>query len=154
MNNDHQDPTWHYDFGKLLQFAGGTTSSEIGRAVLYGSKPPPNDSLWAAAKHHGFEVVVHDRSRFTGREKKVDTSIVTDMMRDGYELMKPGRDTFTLVAGDADYVPTIRALCERRFTVDVCFWGQASRELRDECSNFISLACIIHEARASVTDGA
>src|SRR5207247_7017938 len=41
------DYGWKIDFGKLLQFAGGTTP-QIGRAVLYGSKPPPNDSLWAA----------------------------------------------------------------------------------------------------------
>jgi hypothetical protein len=34
--------------------------ANIGRAVLYGSRPPPNDSLWAATERKGFEVVVHD----------------------------------------------------------------------------------------------
>lgn len=47
------DYSWKLDFGRLLEFAGGDRA-EIGRAVLYGSKPPPNDSLWAAAQRQGF----------------------------------------------------------------------------------------------------
>jgi hypothetical protein len=75
------DYAWKMDFGRLIEFAGGKPK-EIGRAVLYGSRPPANDSLWNHAKRHGFEVVVHDRSTFTGKEKKVDTNIVTDVTAD------------------------------------------------------------------------
>lgn len=132
------DYSWKLDFGRLLGFAGGGRG-EIGRAVLYGSKPPPNDSLWAAAKRQGFEVIVHERSGFSGKEKKVDTNIVTDITADSFELMNPSRDEITLVAGDADYVPTIERLRKRGFRFDVCFWDQASKELKAVCTNFISL---------------
>jgi uncharacterized LabA/DUF88 family protein len=107
------DYAWKIDFGKLYEFAGGH-SSEVGRAVLYGSRPPANDSLWAMAKKKGFEVIVHDRN-VANKEKQVDTHIATDMVADSYELMNPGDDEITLVAGDADYVPTIERLKGRGF---------------------------------------
>ena len=138
------DYGWKMDFGRLLAFAGGK-KQDIGQAVLYGSKPPPNDSLWTAAKKQGFEVVVHERSKFSGREKKVDTSIATDVTADSFELMDPKKDEITLVAGDADYLPTIEGLRKRGFRFDVCFWDHAAKELRDACSNFISLnGCLEH----------
>ncbi len=80
-------------------------SNQVGRAVLYGSRPPRNDSLWAAAQRQGFDVVVYDRN-IRNKEKKVDTSISTDISCDSYELMNPENDEITLVAGDSDYVPT------------------------------------------------
>src|SRR5712691_11640207 len=94
------DYSWKIDFGRLHDFAGGTT--DVGREVPYGSRPPANVSLWAVAKGKGFEVSVHDRN-VRNREKKIDTSIATDIVSDSYELMKPG-DEVTLVSGDADFV--------------------------------------------------
>src|SRR5438552_3196054 len=91
------DYGWQIDFGKLLKFAGGNRT-DIGRAVLYGSRPPPNDSLWAAAERQGFEAVVHDRS-MSGKEKKIDTNIATDVVYDALKSMNPAKDEITLVSG-------------------------------------------------------
>ncbi len=102
------DYNWKMDFGRLFNFAGGEEESEVGRAVLYGTRPPPNDSLWAVAKKKGFEVVVYDRN-IAGREKKIDTKIATDIIADSFQLMNPKRDQITLVAGDSDHVPTVLA---------------------------------------------
>ncbi|HSW29065.1 MAG TPA: NYN domain-containing protein [Longimicrobiales bacterium] len=121
------DHTWRADFGRLLAFAGGGRG-DIRRAVLYGSRPPPNDSLWAAAEREGFEVVVHDRS-VSRREKKVDTNIATDIVGDSFELMTPGEDEFTLVAGDADYVPVVERAGTRGIPFYVVFWAHGAREL-------------------------
>lgn len=131
------DYGWKIDFGRLYEFAGGQ-SSEVGRAVLYGSRPPANDSLWDIAKKKGFEVMVHDRN-VVNREKKIDTNIVTDIVSDSYELMKPDTDEITLAAGDGDYVPTIERLKLRGFKFHVVFWEHASRELKDAATQFISL---------------
>lgn len=128
---------WRLDFGKLYEFAGGQ-ASEVGRAVLFGSRPPPNDSLWSVARRKGFDVVVYDRS-IAGREKKVDTSIATTVVADSYELMRPGADEVTLVAGDADYVPTVEQLRGRGFDVYVVFWEHASRELKEASTRFVAL---------------
>ena len=60
------------------------------------------------------------------------------MTRDAYRNAKSG-DIFTLVAGDADYVPAIEQLKKDGFRVDVVFWEHAAAELKRVCSNFVSL---------------
>ena len=131
------DQGWKLDFGRLYEFAGGQVP-DVGRAVLFGSRPPPNDTLWAAARLKGFEVIVYDRNA-RNREKKVDNSIATEMLTDAFERVDSAVDEITLVAGDADYVPTIRALRARGFAVNVMFWSHASRELREAATSFIAL---------------
>lgn len=131
------DYSWKLDFGKLYEFAGGD-KKDVGRAVLYGSRPPKNDSLWTIAKAKGFEIVVHDRNA-VNKEKKVDTSIAADMVADSYELMDPKKDEVTLVSGDRDLVPAVEKLRKRGFKVDVVFWDHASTELKQAASSFISL---------------
>ncbi len=137
MNQKICDSTWKIDFGRLYEFAGGERT-DIARAVLFGSRPPPNDSLWDAAKRKGFEPIVYDRN-IRNKEKKVDTSIATEIVADSYERMKPAIDEVTLVAGDTDYVPTVEHLRKRGFKFHVVFWDHASRELREAATTFTSL---------------
>ncbi len=131
------DHGWKLDFGRLFEFAGGERGA-VGRAVLYGSRPPRNDSLWGAAERKGFEVVVYDRNA-ANKEKKIDTQITADIVDDSYTLMKPDRDEITLVAGDKDYVPVVEKVRRRGLTFHVVFWDHAARELREACSAFVSL---------------
>ncbi|MGE4194863.1 MAG: NYN domain-containing protein [Pseudodesulfovibrio sp.] len=132
------DNNYAIDFGKLHFFVAGDNPAEIRHAVLFGSRPPKNDSLWEMARNAGFEVVIEDRN-IANKEKKIDTGIVTSMMRDAYKLADPAKDTITLVSGDADYLPAIETLTKDGFRVDVVFWDHAAQELKDACSNFISL---------------
>lgn len=132
------DRDYSVDFGKLFKFAGGDRA-DVGRAVLYGSGRPENDSLWNIAKKNGFEVIVHDWSRYTGREKKIDTNIVYDITEDSHALMKPEKDEITLVAGDKDYVPAVLGLRKRGLKFYVCFWDHAARELKEAATQFVSL---------------
>ncbi|MGD8487306.1 MAG: NYN domain-containing protein [Chloroflexota bacterium] len=131
------DDSWKLDFGRLYDFAGGH-ASEVGRAVLFGSRPPPNDSLWAVARDKGFEPIIYDRS-VVGREKMVDTSISAEIVSDSYERMDPEQDEATLVAGDSDFVPIVEKLRARGFPFTVMFWEHASRELRGAATSFVSL---------------
>lgn len=137
MANRIIDTGYRISFGKLYQFIAGADRQETARAMLFGSRPPENDAIWDIAKRAGFEVVTHDRN-VANKEKKIDTGIVTAMTRDAYRNASPG-DVFTIVSGDSDYVPTVEALVGDGFQVDVVFWEHAARELRDACSNFISL---------------
>lgn len=140
------DYSWKLDFGKLFQFAGGD-KAEVKRAALFGSRPPKNDSLWAAAERNGFEVIVYDRN-VTNHEKKIDTDIVATIMEDSYERLTVGEDEITLVAGDADYVPAIEKLRKRNIPVHVVFWSHASRELKEAATKFVNLdAYLDHLAR-------
>jgi len=128
------DPAYRMDFGKIFEFVAGARNSNLKRAVLFGSRPPEHDQLWNIAEDAGFEVIVVDRNA-ANKEKKVDTGIVTEMLRDAYKKASPG-STVTLVAGDGDYVPAITHLKSDGFTADVVFWEHASRELKEVCSNF------------------
>jgi uncharacterized LabA/DUF88 family protein len=131
------DYNWTIDFGKLFQFAGGDRA-EVKKAALFGSRPPKNDSLWAAAERHGFEVIVYDRN-VADHEKKIDTDIVATMIEDSYELLTVGEDEITLVAGDSDYIPAIEKMKKRKIPVHVVFWGHAARELKEAATKFINL---------------
>lgn len=137
LENRILDFEYRMSFGKLYTFVAGDNPAECARALLFGSRPPANDAIWNIAKKAGFEVHVEDRN-IANKEKKIDTGIVAAMTRDAYRNAKKG-DIFTIVSGDSDYVPAIEALRGDGFQVDVVFWDHASRELREACSNFISL---------------
>jgi len=138
IKNGVLDFSHRLDFGKLHEFVAGGASSNIARAMLFGSRPPENDTLWKIARDAGFEVVVEDRN-VRNKEKKIDTGIVTAMVRDAYTRADKGEDVITLVAGDGDYVPTVKTLVEDGYEVEVVFWEHASRDLKDACSKFIAL---------------
>lgn len=132
------DPTYRIDFGKLHKFVSGNGGSDIAKAILFGSRPPENDSLWRIAEQVGFETVIYDRNK-QNKEKKVDISIATAMMKDAYKLVNKDEDSLVLVAGDGDFVPTVEALVEDGYKVKVYFWGHASHELQLACTEFVSL---------------
>ena len=128
---------WTYDFGKLLGIVGGQRNG-LRKAVLFGSRPPQNDSLWEAARQGGFEVVVDDRNA-QNREKKIDTGIAVQMVEDSYELIDKETDEMILVAGDRDYVPALLSIGRRGIHAVVYFWDHAARELKDAAAEFVSL---------------
>ncbi len=131
------DHDWKIDFGRLLYFAGGE-KDDIKKATLFGSGPPNEDSLWAAARRKGFEVVVYERDKH-GREKKIDTAVVATMMADSYEIVNPDSDEMILIAGDSDYVPAIEKIRKRGIRFVVCFWNHAAIDLKNSCDAFIDL---------------
>jgi uncharacterized LabA/DUF88 family protein len=132
------DHGYTISFGRLHEFLTGQDLSKIKRAALFGSRPPPNDSIWQYAKKAGFELHLEDRN-IKNKEKKIDTGIATLLTKDAYKHGIPKEDTFVLVAGDADYVPTINELKADGYKVEVVFWNHAARELREVASKFISL---------------
>ncbi|MGJ7501625.1 NYN domain-containing protein [Variovorax sp. ZT5P49] len=132
------DHGYTISFGKLHEFLCGQDKRTLKRAALFGSRPPPNDGIWDYAKRAGFELHLEDRN-IRNKEKKIDTGIATLLTKDAYKHGKVSEDVFVLVAGDADYVPTINELKKDGYFVEVVFWDHASRELREAASRFVSL---------------
>ena len=146
MVNKILDNSYKIDFGRLQRFIAGTDKSDVKRCMLFGSRPPPNDSLWQMAEKAGFEVVAEDRN-IANKEKKIDTGIVAAMTKDAYTIADRHNDTITLVAGDGDFVPSVRQLVEDGFDVEVVFWSHASNELLAVCSRFVDLdPMLVHVA--------
>lgn len=133
------DHDWRYDFGRLYAIAC-PEGVPVGRSILFGSRPPANDSLWVRAQREGFEVRVFDRNA-ANKEKQVDVSLATTMMEDSYEHMKPARgDRVVLMTGDGDYTPTLESLALRGIPTSIVFWRHATaRTLGDVADRFHDL---------------
>lgn len=95
------DFKWRIDFGKLLSFV--SEGKTIRKAILVGSRPPQNDSLWNSAKQKGFEVIVQDRNS-QNKEKAVDTKLVAK----GVQIIcTTGVAILKVLSGDSDFMPLI-----------------------------------------------
>jgi hypothetical protein len=117
MNEGVLDHGYSIGFGELHEFLTGGDLAGIKRVALFGSTPPPNDSIWQKAKRVGFELVLEERN-IANKEKKIDTGIATMMTRDAYKNASPG-DRFVLVAGDRDYVPTAKTALPSRLSFGI-----------------------------------
>ena len=76
-----EDHRIRVDLGQLAKFIQGPTGWLANRQIvdlnLFGSKPPPADSVWELAAEQGWQVIVSDRSACTGAEKMVDCQMTT-----------------------------------------------------------------------------
>ena len=91
---------------------------QLNRVFIVGSIPPGNDTLWARAKDHGFEVQTYQRNA-ANKDKKVDTKLVCAAMR---SLLTENPGTFLLVAGDSDYCPLIEEAQKENWKIETWFW--------------------------------
>ena len=132
-----EDKAWRIDFGKLLQCVTNYNIADIKKAVLFGSKPPHNDSLWNAMSKAQFEVIALDRN-IAGKEKAIDTGIIAKITKSLYKDASIG-DTFVLVMGDKDFIPAIDAIRDEHCRSVVAFWDNASAELISEADVFLDL---------------
>ncbi|EON99059.1 hypothetical protein UCRPA7_5386 [Phaeoacremonium minimum UCRPA7] len=124
------DPTWRFDVGRLKDIL--TENSELGadektfdiRVNLYGSTPPPVDTVWRAIESHNVKVSTFARSSWTGREKEVDAEIVADSVDEASEAYRDQMpSTFIMVSGDRDLLSAIRKIRDKYgFSVHVWSW--------------------------------
>jgi uncharacterized LabA/DUF88 family protein len=131
---------WTYDFGRLYDLLC-PPGQPVGRSILFGSRPPENDSIWQKVRDADFQVKTFDRSAFTNKEKQVDTALSAMMIEDSFKTMNAANgDMAVLAAGDADFLPAVESLQDRGFKVRVVSWSHAvSRKLRDAADEFVDL---------------
>ncbi|HWM25678.1 MAG TPA: NYN domain-containing protein [Chthoniobacterales bacterium] len=111
---DPKDPSWRVDFGGLLLAV--SSGRVVEHAILVGSRPPQNDSVWKAAEDSGFEVTVHDRN-ILNEEKAVDTELVAQAV----ELICTTGEPMDLaiVSGDRDFVPLVNVAHRHKWFVEM-----------------------------------
>lgn len=138
------DNAWRIDFGQLLNILA--ESNKLEKAMLFGSKPPENDSLWEEAKKKGFEPFILDRNA-SNKEKGVDIKMALEISDDLHIAQKGSK--FIIVSGDADYIPIIERvkneekdyLKGKEYMIEVAFWGHATAsKLKTSADKFIDLA--------------
>lgn len=95
------DKRWRVDFGKLLNEV--SEGMPIRKAILVGSRPPEEDSIWNVASEKGFDVTVKDRNS-SNKEKAVDTELVAK----GTQLVCTTTPAvLKILSGDADFQPLV-----------------------------------------------
>lgn len=77
--NAVEDPHWRVDLGGLVRkIQAAYADARLVTVLLVGSEPPSVDSVWSMFRASDSRVVVrtHERSAYTGREKRVDSDIL------------------------------------------------------------------------------
>ena len=111
------DSRYRVDLGKFLRLV--TKRRPISKAFLYGSTPPPRDSLWKAAERNKFEVHTFKRSG-NGREKELHGAMSRDMMKYLYEGKQ--KAVFIVATGDRNFKPLIEVTLEKNIPLELWFW--------------------------------
>ncbi|NLG39604.1 MAG: NYN domain-containing protein [Fibrobacter sp.] len=113
-DKDICDPSWRISFGQLLKDV--SEGQEIIEAVLVGSRPPKNDSVWECAENEGFKVTVHDRNT-RNEEKSVDTELVAQGTEIICSSAEPG--ILKILSGDRDFIPLVSVAHRKNWEVEM-----------------------------------
>ena len=128
-----EDPRLRMDMGKVAEFVA--KRREIACHNLYGSEPPPRDTVWEKMKRCGWKVKVSKRSLLTNKEKQVDHRIVKDITALVSER-SVAKGTIILVSGDADLIPAIEEGLSKKWSFEIWMWAsgisKALKELEEE----------------------
>ncbi|KAK1829966.1 hypothetical protein QBC39DRAFT_355339 [Podospora conica] len=139
LQDTDRDPRLRIDIGKLVERLRRKGRTQ-GPSFLYGSRPPPNDSVWKAFEKNRFKPKIYDRA-LGGQEKEVDNSMSVDMAKKATELNleaafmakhfgdreageKKDQTTFVVVTGDRDMMPAVK--CVLGYGIRVELWGWKS----------------------------
>ena len=123
-----EDPRLRLDIGKVTDVVA--SGRDVAWGILYGSEPPPIDSVWEKIREHGWQVVTSERSFVTKKEKQVDQHMVADIteMVSDRSVVK---GKIVLVTGDADVIPAIRKGLRKNWSFDIWMWASGiSKKLR------------------------
>ncbi|BCL85510.1 NYN domain-containing protein [Ralstonia pseudosolanacearum] len=124
------DHAYEIDWGKFIHLVKSKGNRQLSQIpTLYGSRPPPDDSVWQEIKKEGFDVVLFDRN-IRNKEKGVDNELGMDVAERTL-LVKPP-ETIVIAAGDEDFLGGVRRAVSRGWNVEVWFWGNANRKLQEE----------------------
>jgi len=114
-----KDSRFRVDLGRFMNLVA--KERLITKAFLYGSVPPPNDTVWKAAKERNYDVKTFKRSG-SGREKEVHVAMASDIIEELHELESTDDVTFILVTGDRDFKPTIMKVLSKKVSVELWSW--------------------------------
>ena len=121
LQDADNDPRFRVDLGRLLGVL--TDNAEVSHAFLYGSYPPPNDTVWKAAREKNFNVKTYRRSS-SGKEKEIDVAMATDIIEMKCEYADEN-STFVIVTGDRDLKTPVEKVLIKNISVHLWSWKQS-----------------------------
>jgi NYN domain len=140
------DDKYEIDWGKFLHLVKSRGNRLLAQVpILYGSRPPPDDSIWNEIRREGFDVRLFDRN-IRDKEKGVDMEMGMDVIERMFEVSTPA--TIVIAAGDADFKGMIARARNRGWDVEVWFWGNAAVEMKG-AARFVDLDAALDYLRKS-----
>lgn len=132
------DPSYEIDWGKFVHLVRSRGNRTLAQSPhLYGSRPPPDDSVWQEIRKEGFEVVLFDRNT-RNQEKCVDNELGMDVAERTLQVKPP--ETIVIAAGDEDFLGAVQRAKARGWDVEVWFWGHANQKLKQAVGgDFVNL---------------
>ncbi len=137
IRNVQRDAAYRIDFGRLLleiaKDSGGATRA-VATAYIAGVIPD-DDTFWKIAESQGFTV----KRGYLGagnRSEQDDAYLMCEIVETVWS--QPGPSTVVLVAGDADYAPSLIKSLDRGWRTEVAFIDRGIS---------ISLEAYVHEFR-------
>ncbi len=130
-NSETQGKLYRLDFGRLFRYLtpkGSTAFFQLDSELfpkLYGSEPPPLDTLWQILKQMGVGLKVFQRNP-RGIEKRVDAALIIDVSRLVYKLQPKPDGEIVIVAGDLDYYDLVGLAKGAGWNVRIVCWRHAT----------------------------
>jgi hypothetical protein len=158
LTDSDRDPRLRIDIGKMVSRL--RSGRARGPSSLYGSRPPPNDSVWDAFKKFDFDLHIFDRND-KNKEKEVDNAMATNIVKSATRLdvtahydptaKKQKADTiFVIITGDRDMMPSINEVLDVGIRVELWAWKSgmagAYKQLRARHPALLSLHFLDSEA--------
>ena len=134
-----EDPRLRLDIGKVTDVIAN--NRKVAWGILYGSEPPPIDSVWQKIRERGWKVITTQRSSFTGKEKQLDHQMVADITALVSGCIVKGK--IVMVSGDADMIPAISKSLQMKWSTEIWMWGNgvsnALKQLAEENPGLMSI---------------
>ncbi len=128
------DDRYEIDWGKFLYLLKESDTRVLAEVpILYGSRPPANDSVWRRIREDGFDTKVFDRN-IRNKKKGVDMEMGMDVAERLHTVSPPA--TIVIAAGDADYIPAVARAQSKGWVVEVWFWSNAAGDLKKAANRF------------------
>ena len=110
-----EDHRIRFDIGRLAKVLANGRKIEY--SCVYGSKPP--DTVWKKMEKSGWICKIHERSKYSGREKQVDASMNVDITAAACDGADKPPGTIVVVSGDSDFIPGIKLALKKKWKVEV-----------------------------------
>jgi hypothetical protein len=130
-NSEVQGKLYRLDFGRLFKYLtpkGNSAFFAIDKdqfPKLYGSEPPPLDTLWRILEEMGVGLKVFQRNP-RGIEKRVDAALIIDVSRLVLRLRPKPDGEIVIVAGDMDYYDLVYLAKKEGWKVRITCWRHAT----------------------------
>ena len=126
-----QGKLYRLDFGRLFEFLTSPGSNAFFEfkgelyPKLYGSEPPPLDTLWRVLDNMGVGLKIFKRNP-RGQEKRVDGALIIDVTKLIYKLQLNPDGEIIIVAGDLDYYDLVGEIKDAGWNARIVCWRHAT----------------------------